>query len=77
MVTHVGQKSIDNIVKNRQIYFYLQKLFFMLNQSCLYLFPFVHKSLQLSRHKDAEVFRKTGISIFCLFVVLIFDHQAG
>ena len=38
---------------------------------------FLHKSLQLSRHKDAEIFRKIGISIFCLFVSLIFDHQDG
>ena len=37
----------------------------------------MHKSLHVSRHKDAEILRKIGISIFCLFVLLIFDHQDG
>ena len=45
----------------------------MLNQTFLFLIPFLHKSL----HKDAEVFRKIMYINFCLFVLLIFDHQDG
>ena len=37
----------------------------------------MHKSLQLSRYKDAEVFRKNRYIYFFLFVLLIFDLQDG
>ena len=75
----VGQKSIDHIMEKLKIYFFFtyQAYFFMLNQHVYFLIPFLHESLQLSRHKDTEVFRKIGISIFSLFVLLIFDHQDG
>ena len=44
----------------------------MLNKTC-----FMHKSLQLSRHKNAEGFRKIGISRFWLFVLLMVDLSDG
>ena len=72
------RSKINSTHNGKIVFFYLERLFFHVKPNMfIFLIPFMYKSWQLSRHKDAEVFRKNRFVCFLPICLLIFDPQDG